>query len=175
MFMKGAIGFSRKKKSWISKIIRWFTRSEWSHTFIIYQDEPEILVAEAGTFEVVLVPITKYESAKYVTTFFFPDPEKIGRDRIEAGISRARKNIEKTYGWLQLLGFVPVVIAKRLLGLKIKNPMRGGVVCSELVLECLRGMEPGTKWTLMQKDSVFPEDLFEELVNHSSFKRVSSS
>lgn len=173
MFMKGAIGFSRQKRSWLSKIIRWFTRSKWSHTFIIYQVEPEILVAEAGTFEVQLVPITKYESAKYVTTFFFPNMVHVAR--IESGVNRAMKDIEKTYGWLQIIGFIPVVVLKRLLGLKIKNLMRGGIICSELVLECLRGMEPGTKWDLMQKDSVSPEDIFEELAIHPAFKRVDST
>lgn len=173
MFMKGAIGFSRQKGSWLSKAIRWFTRSKWSHTFIIYQVEPEILVAEAGTFEVKLVPITKYESSKYVTTFFFP--ELIPVTDIEAGIKRARKEIEKPYGWFQILGFIPVVVLKRLLGLKIKNPMRGGVICSELVLECLRGMEPHKHWGSFQKDSVSPEDIYEELVAHPSFRRVDST
>lgn len=173
LFAQGSIGFSRQKGSLLSKAIRWFTGSKWSHTFIVYQVDPEILVAEAGTFEVVLVPITKYESKKYETTFFFPD--RIPFQEVQAGINRARKDIGKVYGWLQILGFIPVVIAKRLLGLKIKNSMRGGIICSELVLECLRGMEPGNRWDHMQKDSVSPEDLFEELSIHPAFRRVNST
>lgn len=171
--MKGAIGFSRQKKNWLSKVIRWFTRSQWSHTFIIYQVEPEILVAEAGTFEVKIVPITKYESRKYATTFFFPDHLPV--TDIEIGIKRARADLEKPYGYLQILGFIPVVIAKRLLGLKIKNPMRGGMVCSELVLEYLRGADPMGRWMTLQKDSVSPEDIFEHLAAHTSFRRMDST
>lgn len=169
-YVKGAIGFATKRKNWISRIIRWFTQSQWSHTFVVYQTEPEVLVVEAGTFTVQLVPATKYESRKYTTVFL--EPQTIPGDRIDAGIAKARDKIESRYGWLQLVGFVPVIVFRRVFNKKISNPSKGGVVCSELVLQYLRGVEPGSKWDAMDKNTVSPEDIYKELESHSSFKLV---
>lgn len=171
--MKGAIGFCRKKDSFISKAIRWFTRSDWSHTYIIYQDNPEVLVVEAGTFQVQLTPITKYESTKYSNVFFVP--RHVDVSLIERGVKKVREKIEATYGWLQILGFIPVVIAKRLLFMKISNPARAGVICSELVLIYLRELEPGGPWDSMDRNAVSPEDLYQMLRNHPGFVKVEST
>jgi hypothetical protein len=171
--MKGTIGFCRERSSFISKAIRWFTRSQWSHTYIIYQVDPEVLVLEAGKFQVQLIPITKYESSKYVNVYFTPGLFLQGH--VDAGIAKAKEKIEATYGWLQIFGFLPVIVAKRLLGMKISNPSKGGIVCSELVLQYLRGLEPGGKWGSMDRNSVSPEDLYGELVKHVGFDRVESS
>jgi hypothetical protein len=171
--MRGTIGFSRKKANFISKVIRWFTRSQWSHTYIIYQDAPEILVVEAGTFTVQLVPITKYESAKYVNTFFVP--RHVSVELVEAGIKKVQEKVEATYGWLQLIGFIPVVIARRLLGMTISNPARGGIICSELVLIYLREADPDGPWKDADRNAVSPEDIYEELLLSPLFEKVEST
>jgi hypothetical protein len=168
LFQKGAIGFSRKKRNWVSRIIAWFTRSQWSHTFIIYQDSPEILVVEAGMRQVQLVPISKYESSKYDVAYFAPD--LVHMFKIEAGISKVKGKIEAPYGMLQFVGFVPVIILRRLLGMKIPNPLRGGIVCSELVLQYLREIDPQGKWGGMDKNAVSPEDLFSALAMDNRFR-----
>ena len=168
LFPKGAIGFSLKRRNWVSKIVAWFTTSRWSHTFVIYQDQPEVLVVEAGTLQVQLVPIAKYQSSGYNVAYF--SPVAFTPEQIDAGVAKARESIETTYGWLQILGFVPVIVSRRLFGRKISNPARGGIVCSELVLQYLRGIDPGGKWAGMDKDAVSPEDLFSELALDDRFK-----
>jgi hypothetical protein len=135
---------------------------------LIYQTEPEVLVLEAGTYQVQLVPITKYESRKYVKSFFVP--KGFSEEDVNRAMSKVRRDIEASYGWFQLLGFIPILIWRRLTGRLIPNPIRGGVVCSELVLNYLRALEPGSKWDTMDKDSVSPEDLFVELVAHHKFE-----
>jgi hypothetical protein len=171
--MKGTIGFCRKKAGLLSKVIRWFTRSDWSHTYIIYQDTPEILVAEAGTCQVQLVPITKYESSKYANVFFVP--RHVDVSLIENGTKKVRGKIETTYGWLQILGFIPMVIARRLLFMKIPNPARAGIICSELVLLYLRELEPGYLWDSLDRNAVSPEDLYKMLLIHPGFEKVEST
>lgn len=172
LFPRGAIGFSKKRRNWVSRIIAWFTRSRWSHTFIVFQDHPEVLVLEAGTYQVQLVPITKYASSSYDVAYFVP--EHVPVEQVEIGIKKAGTKIEASYGWLQLAGFIPVVFFKRILGMKISNPARGGIVCSELVLQYLRGIDPGGKWDAMDKNAVSPEDLFSELVSDQRFVPVAA-
>jgi len=170
MLMRGSVGFCSKKANFISKIIRWFTRSKWSHTFIMYQAEPEPLVVEAGTYEVLIDLPMKYESSKYVTGYF--EPAGFSAEEVERGIAKIRQKIEVHYGWLQLVGFIPVVIFRRLFGMKISNPARGGIICSELVLLYLRALEPGSKWDSMDKNTTSPEDLFVEISAHPKFRMV---
>lgn len=170
--MRGTIGFCTKRASFVSKVIRWFTRSRWSHTYVIRQVEPDILVLEASTFQVQLVPITKYESRKFSNVFFRPEGFKDAD--VSCGLMKAEDKIETHYGWLQLVGNIPVIIIKRLFGLKIHNPSKGGVVCSELVLQYLRGLEPSGPWNSMDKDTVSPEDLYEILSTHPKFRKVES-
>lgn len=170
-YAKGSIGFCRTPGNWISKIIRWFTRSNWNHTFVVYQAEPETLVVEASKYDVQLVPVTKYDSKKYQIVYFVPSG--YSAEAVEAGIACARKNIEKSYGWMQLVGFIPIIVAKRLLGMKISNPMKGGVICSELCLKYLQGMEPpGGAWSSMDRNAVSPEDLFEALLKDARFTKI---
>lgn len=168
MATKGTIGFCSKKANFISKAIRWFTRSKWSHTYAIYQAEPEVLVVEASTFTVQLAPFEKYDSSKYTNALFIPTG--FTSEEIERGIAKVRGKIEAQYGWLQLVGFIPVVFVKRLFGMKISNPSKGGIVCSELVLQYLRGLEPGAKWDAMDRNTTSPEDLFLELSTHPKFR-----
>lgn len=170
--MRGTIGFCTKRASFVSKVIRWFTRSRWSHTYVIRQVEPDILVLEASTFQVQLVPVTKYESRKYANVFFRPEGFKDAD--VSCGLMKAEEKIETHYGWLQLVGNIPVIIAKRLFGLKIRNLSRGGVVCSELVLQYLRGLDPSGPWGSLDKNTVSPEDLYEVLSSHMKFKKVES-
>ena len=167
---KGDVGFCTKRGNFLAKAIRWFTRSKWSHTYVIYQTEPEILVLEAGVFQVQLVPFSKYESKKYVNAVM--RPVNFMPDAIEKGLAKVKEKIEAHYGWLQLIGFIPVVLFKRLLGMKISNPAKGGIICSELVLQYLRGLDPGCHWDKMDRNATSPEDLFEELAIDSGFTLI---
>jgi len=159
---RGTIGFSRKRKNWVSRIITFWTKSKWSHTFIVYQTNPEILILEAGRYQVQLVPIKKYlRKSKYDLALY--EPEGFDDEAMNRGLTAAWKKVENSYGWGQILGFV-------FMGLFRRNPIRAGVICSELVLLALRGFEPQAIWDAMDKDSVSPEDLFAPLDGHPKFK-----
>jgi hypothetical protein len=145
LFAKGTIGFSRKRGLW-AKIVRWLTRSEWSCAFVICQVSPDITAVEASRGKVSAVPITKYESSKYVTTFFFP--QGILDERISIGVARAQL-VERS----------------------VVTEASG----SNLILEYLRGVEPRSRWDFMKGYQVTLESLFEELALHSSFRQVNST
>lgn len=145
LFAKGTIGFSKRRGLW-AKIIRWLTRSDWTYAFVIFQVAPEIMVVEASRSRVTLAPITKYESGKYVTTFFFP--QGVESERIDIGVARVNLS-EKS---------VVTVYAM-----------------ANLILEYLRGMEPKSRWDFVRGHEILPEDLFEELALHPSFRQVNST
>lgn len=167
--LQGVIGFSSKKANWLSRTIRWFTRSKWSHCFLVYQTGQEVLVAEAGTFTVQLIPITKYQSHTYATEFFAPTG--LSAENLEKGIARIRGLIERTYGWVQLAGFVPM-IALRKMGFKVSNPACGGIICSELVLLFLEVADPEGGWDKMDRNAVTPEDIHAKLLENPRFGRA---
>lgn len=54
--MQISIGFSTNPKSWISRAIRWFTKSQYSHAFLVVTDVPGlgefIVQADTGGVEV---------------------------------------------------------------------------------------------------------------------------
>lgn len=167
--LKGAVGFSMKRANWLSKAIGWFTRSRWSHCFVFYQVEPDALVAETGTFTVQIVPADKYSSRKYDVEYFLPtglDPEKVSQ-----GVTLVRGLVERTYGWIQLLGFIPM-IALRKLGFKVKNPAVGGIVCSELAFVYLELADPEGGWGEMDRNSVSPQDLYEKIQGSPRWTRM---
>jgi hypothetical protein len=51
------IGFSTDPKSWVSRLIRWFTRSQCSHTFVTVEDQTlgrVVVESDAGGVQVVM-------------------------------------------------------------------------------------------------------------------------
>jgi len=156
--MRGSIAFSHNAKGLLPKLIQWFTESEWNHTFIVVSDEYSdgtYDIIEAGT-RVVKRRMSLVSRKDYSFVIF--QPRKIVSQRIERAIARVEKKIGNSYGWGQLFGFAFVIIAGWF-GWKIeRNPVRGGVICSELVFEYLEAIDK----TVPEKDedTISPKDLY---------------
>lgn len=158
----GSIGFETDRHSFISKAIRWITRSKWSHVFIVgpinsVSAKREILEADWQGVHIAFLDKYKAEHVKVQIYRVEVDP----KIRNEA-FSKCLDMIGKRYGFLQLLGFIPVVILGRL-GIRIKNPITSGTVCSELALRYLTSLGISAKFTMLDKDATSPEDLFKLL------------
>lgn len=163
--MKGAIGFSASK-SWISKAIRWFRRSHVSHAFLIINKGPRYFVMEAGIRQVHITSYKKHYEKGYVE-LYSPD---VDEKKIDEAIDKMIPYLEEGYGYLQLLGFAIVCLFDRV-GIKIKNPIGRGIICSELVRDYLvaLGFEEFQK---LDKNTAAPDDLLDIIKKSSKFKEI---
>jgi hypothetical protein len=156
--VKGAIGFSASK-SWVSKVIRWFTRSDWSHTFIVIGEiEGVVLISEADWRGVQVARLDKYVG-KCKVQIWEPPYGVATQQMVADAVRESLRRIESRYGFLQLVGFIPVILARRFLGMKIPNPAKGGTICSEHCLRHLRILHPMGPWASMNRDAASPEDI----------------
>lgn len=152
------IGFSSNQKGLFPKLVRYFTRSKWSHCFAFTQDlfgEPAIIEA---SLTVDVVPFKRNylydpdETYEIWEILNVPHPN---------GYLAQKAIYEKysgtEYGFLQ----IPYFMFKGL-GLK-SNPFSSGIICSELVYLLLR--ELGGIYALsvghLERDDVSAQDLYE--------------
>lgn len=102
----GHVCFAYSKNEFIAKAIAWFTKSQWSHTFITV---PPILGKEmameagSGGTEMVMFdvgyrnnPSQKYEVYRV----------KIAQDIIDQALAKCLDNLEMPYGYLEYPWFV---------------------------------------------------------------------
>lgn len=171
----GAIAFSSKQDSFISKAIRKFTNSMWSHTFVVWRDvDGEWLCIEANDFELAISPLKKFFDKSYNVVFFEPD---VGIDRRIFAIKRVlslddkRIRIGATYGYLQLIGFAIVLLLRKLGIRRRSNIFTQGVICSEFVAWYLSMIGLAQDLFLDKSlDLISPEDIYNHvLLNANRF------
>ena len=163
---RGCVGFSDYTGGndffkFVAKCIRFFTKSQWSHTFCVTMDDELLgpIVEEAGPVGVVNASIDSYIDGPY---FFKLWTVKASADQIDAGIMRVFPMLNKSYGYAMLLGFILVWLWYKITLRKINNPFRGGIICSELVLEYLKAIFPDNEELKgMDRDTTSPEDVYE--------------
>lgn len=135
----GLIGFS-VTKGFISKAIQFF-RGDciYSHTFVVFGPTAwgDDIVGEAGTFEVDLVPLKKYAHKDYRMELWEIDLSDVDPEKIKQASLKLTKMVGKTYGYLQLVGFIWVWLLSKF-GWTVNNPFEGGVICSEYVFYFLK-------------------------------------
>jgi len=142
-----------------SSIIRWITKSKWSHVLIILDDELE---GDALTFEASAlrgVRLNLWSESSY-------HPHEIYEVLQPTSPKPLYKYFGSNYGYLQILGFGVAKV------LKLKhNPFTKDYVCSELALRFLldnnvQGLES------LEPNLATPEDLYENLVKNPNFKKI---
>jgi len=155
----GTVGFCADS-SFLSRAVRWITRGDWSHTFIVAGHVGGVeVVIEADRGEVRLSRLDQYMTG-YTTMFFEPVD---GVMDIGAGICTAMSHLTVRYGFMQVIGIAVVLTLRRMTGLSIPNPFRSGDICSELDLRFLGAADPAGPWSGMDPDTTTPEDVFEYL------------
>ncbi len=154
----GMIGFSRSSGI-SSRLIRWFTRQDWSHAFIVMPERGEDglpMILESDISSVSITSLGKYQkSGDHV------EIATISSLNTEKGLGVAQTKLGRTYGFFQILGFLPVLLGRRF-GIPVKNSYTDGIVCSELVCFYLYGATGDEKWFKM-KDDTTPGDLYNTL------------
>jgi len=173
MNLEGCIGFSAIKGSFISKIIRWFTKSQWSHTFVIYKwiegDYLNSLVIEAGDFELTIVPFNKYIKEGVTVEIYKPKNLKNKKQALNNLLLKCGT----VYGYLQLIGFAIVILLRKWFGIKRKSNIFGyGIICSESVSDYL--IDLGYKDIIENKSLqlISPEDVYRFVLNKEFKKEI---
>lgn len=156
MVTKGMVGFSNNKTSFLGRLIRFFTNSNITHTFIItfpkdgmeMIEEASTLVAE-GTFQ------GNYRDEPNTEYWVFKIKDGlVDEATMDASVKYCHDNfLGDKYGQLQLLYFPYRWLMQTIFNKDVrheKNWFTAGVICSELVYYYLYNL--GAKFQELLKD-----------------------
>ena len=163
MIISGDIGFGGKRKGWYPATVRWFTKSRWSHNFVVmpkYLGEQCVLEAD---LKVQLVTFQKEYVEKDADYYEIWRPKKATtKEIVEASAKLFRSDAGEIYGFMQIPWFaVRSLLAK--IGIKLsKNWFPAGEICSETPWRFLYnlGGEYREKVELIGENECSPEDIF---------------
>jgi len=133
--MKIIVGFSTTNSSW-SRLIRWFTDSQVSHTYIriydhylhapliIHADWPGVIFEHAEQFDQDNLVIEEFE---------------IEDERLEQGFKQSLKHLRKKYDFWDVINWALTLKFTRWFKRKIKNPLEDPkkLICVDLVARIL--------------------------------------
>jgi len=164
----GFICFAYSKNEWIAKQIAWFTKSQWSHSFIT---APPMLgrelAMEAGGGGVELVtfddayrnnPNQNYEVYKF----------NCDQEQINSSIYKCLDELETSYGLLQYPWFMWRSLNK-LFGRDIKgqdNWSQKGIVCSGFARHFITYAGFGDLFFEFGKSAATAQDVYNVVKNH---------
>lgn len=160
----GCIGFTGEHKSnALQKLIKFFSNSEWSHTFLITFPFGGEDTVEEASLKVQIVPFSQYRNDGNATYEIY----KINApgELIDAALQKCFDQYAGVeYGFFQLLFFTVRWLYQKL-GINTKhlpNPIRNGIICSELVWDYLSSIDPQIKdlLSVFDPDLVAPEDIY---------------
>lgn len=154
------VGFSTRRKNLLSRLIRWGTNSEFSHTFLSYDHDlyKTSIVVEASLRGIIEMAFTKF-IASADTVLMLSPPEGT---KLEKGMPAIASTLGDGYDGLSLFGRVFVIVAKWF-GKKIRNPL-GNVkrdCCVESVIRCL--VEAEALPPIIDAEVESPQSLYEIL------------
>ena len=147
-----------------SGLIRWFTKSVWSHCGIIYRDDNlgRIFVLESETLiGVRLAPLSKYLKDYHGKNRPYKGRIIIGRlnpdvhpDDLKKAISYGMDVLTMPYDNFEILRIAIRILFKR--GRRNRDKK---YICSELVYECFRKADV---WFKFNKRSISPDDIWKD-------------
>ena len=151
-----------------SGLIRWFTKSSWSHVGMIYRDDDlgRVFILESETLIGVRVaPLSKYlrdyhgrnrpYKGRMVIGRLTPEPEP---EDVKKAICFGMDELTKPYDNWEILR-----IACRILFRRGRRNRDRKYICSELVYECYRRADV---WFKSNKKSISPDDIWKDARVH---------
>jgi hypothetical protein len=150
------IGFSCSGKIG-SKLISWFMRKPFSHTYLKFQEPwyKDQTIHQATGHGLGYMSENIFNSECTVVKEF---PLQISDELFLEVVTNCHNNSGANYGYFQLLGIFMVDVLSKI-GIKIKkNPIRGGIICSEWMYDILT--EVYGKWTDKDPNLVDPSDIY---------------
>lgn len=156
------IGFSTNKLNFFSKAIQWWTKSRWSHCFLVLQPigDNDYLIAEAAFHGGVKFNLLSRYKTSHHDVELLPVPQHC--------IECLLPYIGSNYGTKQILGFVISDLFK----LK-RNVFTDDLVCSEFVYLWLINSQLANYFTGLDQNRITPQDIYQILHNISVKKQIS--
>lgn len=144
----------------LSRIIRWFTGSGVSHSWIVYFDVDfgRDMVLESTLEGVRIIPLEVFQKHNKIIKIFTPKFE------LKVGFSKVGERLGEQYDFTGLLGMAWVMLG-RWLKKKWKNPLvtASAMWCSEMVAWVLQWSgAPGTEF--WDPHAMNPQDLYEYML-----------
>lgn len=154
-------GFSTKNKNMLSRVIRWFTKSRWSHCWIKY-DHPIYnipIVVEADLTGIVEKPYNLYKNEINDIMELVP-PEGVD---LNLGMPALGMSLNEGYDYLSLVGRIWVLFMRKF-GKSVKNPFgdKGRDCCVENQLRLLQAA--GALSQDIDTEVETPQSVYEKLI-----------
>lgn len=167
---KGSIGFSASRTI-IGRIIKYFTKSTWSHCFVTTGKMCHVpFLAEATFPRLRVAPIEFYQDKDQ--KFELWDIKHIDEETKRAALEKLFGLIGTKYGTGQLVtASIPVLLKK--IGIKAGNPIGSGIVCSEFDMLFLT--EIGFDLSFLKKDTVTPQDIYNIIAKNPNCVKIAES
>lgn len=153
------IGFSTNPKNPLSRIIRWFTKSQVSHCFIIFRMFGKDWILESGAKGVVVLPMSKLGGVMKAAVAI-PElaPDDLGKVM--------ENDLGDNYDYGGLFGMAVHIIG-RWFKTKWRNPWNDSraMFCSEFVVQALQQCKfQGADQ--LEAANTTPQDLLDFLTEH---------
>jgi hypothetical protein len=159
--MNNRVGFSTTT-SWISRLIRAFTKSRVSHAWLLYYDEDfgRDMVMESTLEGFRIVPYDKFAAQNKVVAIFKPEDQYA----FNQGFLKIIDWLGTAYDFRGLFGMLWVLMG-RFMKKKFRNPMGNAhtMFCSEVIV---RVMERYPDTEFLDPEGVSPEDLMHHMYMH---------
>jgi hypothetical protein len=156
------IGFSTSYTI-ISKIIRWFTKSRVSHTYIAFDDSnlEKRIIMEANLYGYKLMQYECWIRKNKVVAEF------VCKEDLTKSLKYMAKELGKDYDFWSALGLV----VRRWVSKRYKNPFRNSrkMHCSEAITLFLQRTELALE---LDPKSTTPEDLLQYCLQNNNFEEV---
>jgi len=162
------IGFSTTDKI-MSRIIRWFTRSKASHSYILVSIAGEPIVIHSNQHGVNCDHYKKFKKGKKIVKEY---KLLISAEEEKQATALALRLLDRPYDFLSIVGFGWVLINK-MFGRKTGNPFpnRSAYQCSEFALAIARKAKL-EGFDDFNRELVSPEDLIDAMEINQKAKEI---
>jgi hypothetical protein len=147
-----SIGFSTDPKSWVSKIIRWFTKSKYSHTFIVVRGDPVLgdLVVESDSGGVQIKTFNGFNFTKNPLL-----KEVAISDDVTVPLRHTLDLLGSSYDYTGLVGMSWVELMWHVFKKKVHNPLhsKNALFCVAFVIVFMQQMDWKNSGALVPQDN----------------------
>lgn len=171
LLKRGQIGFATNKHSQISKLIRWVTRSPWSHAFLIADKiEDRVYLLEANEFGTEYRLFNEYSNKDVVPVEIW-EPISPEVDVSQAVEDTSDKFLGMMYGYLEFISIGFKILARNYLGIKYESPIHQGAICSQVVAYYVRSLHP-SGYAEFNLQEITPAELYDLVTTSGLFRKI---
>lgn len=157
--------------SFVSKAIRWVTKSETSHVAIGTEIFGVPVFMHSTVGGVQITPRERYLKNNRVVAEYVANVDV--ESKLRNNVMKVAEYLGEKYDYIGLVGYAILIFAWRLFRKKIKNPLASptAMVCSEFVVH-LNADGDIPEWDGLDPERTHPQELLERCEKEVSMLRV---